>query len=131
MNATHYLSSPLSLSALLRPLLWGAALLFFLFAGRSMWQSFLAPKWSDREWIECGVPGLGLLRKWRRKLARLRFRLPQTAKQGTPEFVSNPTPPVAPAAPLKKLPQPTLPIFGATSGESKERFVWEEHHGIE
>lgn len=138
MNATPHLSSPLSLSALvlltLTPLLWGAALVFFLLAGRSMWQSWSARKRWDRERNEWGASWPNLSQQWRMKMGTIRFRLPEFAKRRKQTIAPKPTPPApstASAKPLKKAIQPVLPFFEAPSGEPKEAFVWNETEEID
>jgi|SRR5271156_2009359 len=116
------------------PLIGGAALLFFLLAGRSMWQSWSARKRWDRERNEWSTPRPSLPRRWRMKMGRIRFRLPEFAKRRTQTNAAKPTPPAqstASAAPLKKPIQPVLPLFEAPSGKPKEAFVWNETKGID
>ena len=138
MNATPHLSSHLLLSALilltLAPLLWGAALLFLLLAGRSMWQSWSARKRWDSERNEWGAPRPSLSQRWRMKIGRIRFRLSEFAKRETQTIAPKRTPPApctALAEPLKKPIQPVLPLFEAPSGKPKEAFVWNETKEID
>ena len=138
MNATPHLSSSLSLAALvlltLTSLLWGAALLFFLLAGRSMWQSWSARKRWDRERNEWDAPRPSLSQRWRMKMGRIRFGLPEFAKRRTQTIAPKPTPPApstALAEPLKKPIHPVLPLFEAPSGKPKEVFVWNETKEID
>ena len=138
MNAAPHLTSPLSLSALvlltLTPLLWGAALLFFLLAGRSMWQSWLAPKRWDRERNEWGAPRPSFSQRWRMKMDRIRSRLPGFAKRRTQTVAPKttlPAPSAASAEALKRPIQPVLPLFEPASGKPKEAFVWNETKEIE
>jgi hypothetical protein len=143
MKATPHLSSPLSLSALvlltLTPLLWGAALFFFLLAGRSMWQNWSARKRSDRERNQWGAPQPSLPQRWRMKMGRIRFRVPQFAKRRTQTIDLKPTPPgpstastdTASTEPLKRPIQPVLPLFEVPSGKPKEKFVWNETKEID
>ena len=129
MNATPHLSSPRSLSALLTPLLWGAALLFFLLAGRSMWQNWSARRRWDRERNEWGTTRPTLSHRWRMKMGTIRFRLLEFAKRRTQTNAPAPTPPApstTSAEPSKKPIQPVLPLFEAPSGKPKEGFVWNE-----
>ncbi len=120
--------------SLLTPLLWGAAILFFLLAGRSMLQSWLERKQRDLEQIEWGAPPPSLLQQWRTKMRRIRFRLSGFAKLRMPAIAPKPTPPeqaATPSTPLKKPPQAALPIFGTPTGKSKEGYAWEKTMGIE
>jgi hypothetical protein len=119
---------------LLTPLLWGAAMFFFLLAGLSMLQSQFAYKRRDWDAIEWGRPPPSLVQRWRTKMGRIRFRLPGFAKQRMPEIAPRSTQPAlatAPANPLKKPTHPGFPLFGALNGKPKEGFVWEERKGIE
>ncbi|MFI5095671.1 MAG: hypothetical protein ACHQIK_19765 [Candidatus Acidiferrales bacterium] len=123
---------------LLTPLLWGAAMFFFLLAGRSMLQSRSSCKRWDMETIEWGRPRPSLLQRWRTKVGTNRVRLPGFAKQRMPEIAPKATPPApatAPTEPLKKPTQPMLAFFGSTigapNGKPKEGFAWEETKGIE
>lgn len=137
MNTTpHYFSSPLSSSALVlpTPLLWGAALLFFLLAGRSIWQSWSGSKRWDKERNEWGAPRPSLSQRWRLKMGRIRFRVPQFAKRRAQTIASKPTPPAPSTAStelLKKPIQPVLPLFEAPGGKPKEAFVWNETKEID
>jgi hypothetical protein len=119
---------------LLTPLLWGAAMFFFLLAGWNMLQSRSPYKRWDMETIEWGQPPPSLLQRWRTKMGRIRFRLPGFAKQRMPEVAPKPTPPApttAAADPLKKRTQPVLVLFGTPNGKPKEGFAWEETKEIE
>jgi hypothetical protein len=119
---------------LLTPLLWGAAMFFFLLAGWSMLQSRFAYKRRDRDAIEWGRPPPSLLQRWSTKMGRIQFRLRRFAKRRMPEIAPKLTPSApanAPADPLKKPTQPALALFGAPNGEPKEGFAWEETKGIE
>jgi hypothetical protein len=138
MSATPYLSSPLSLSALvlltLTPLLWGAALLFFLLAGRSVWQSWSARRQRDRERNEWGSPRPSLFQKLGMKIGRIRLRLSEFAKRRTQTIAQKPmlpAPSTASAEPLKKPIQPVLPLFEAPRGKAKEAFVWNKTKEID
>jgi hypothetical protein len=138
MNTTSYLCGALSLSALvlltLTPLLWGAVLLFFVLAGRSMWQSWSARKRWDSERNEWGAPRPSLSQRWRMKMGRIRFRVPQFAKRRAQTITSKPTPPApstGSAEPSKKPIQPGLPLFEAPSDKPKEAFVWNETKEID
>jgi hypothetical protein len=124
--------------SLLTPLLWGAAMLFFLLAGRIMLQSWLEHRQRDMEQIEWGAPPPRLLQRWRTKMSRIRLRLSGFAKQRIPEIVPKPKPPVPAtpiAEPVKKPPQAALPLFGSTIGapsdKPKDGFVWEQTKEIE
>jgi hypothetical protein len=119
---------------LLTPLLWGAAMFFFLLA----WWSRLQSRSPDNRWdieaIEWGEPRPSLLQRWRTKMRRIQFRLPGFAKQRMPDIAPKPTPSApanAPADPLKKPTQPVLALFRPPNGEPKEGFAWEETKGIE
>jgi hypothetical protein len=129
---------------LLTPLLWGAAMFFFLLAGWSMLPSRSPYEPWDMERIEWGRPPPSLLQRWRTrtrartKMGRIRWRLPGLAKQKMPEIRPKATPPApatAPPDPPKKPNQPVLALFGsaigAPNGKPKEGFRWEETKGIE
>jgi hypothetical protein len=123
---------------LLTPLLWAAAMFFFLLAGWSVLSNRSANKRLDIETIEWGAPSPTLLQRWRTKLGRVRFRLPGFAEQKMPKTMPKPTPAVPAIAvtePLKKPTQPLLAIFGPKIGtpndKPKKRFIWEETKGIE
>jgi hypothetical protein len=123
---------------LLTLLLCGAAILFFLLAGLSLLQSWLPNKRRDLEAIEWGPPRPSLIQRWRKKMGRIRFRLPRFSQRQMPEIAPEPAPSVpanAPADPLKKPTQPMLALFGPTSGapetKPKEAFAWEKTKGIE
>lgn len=127
---------------LLTPLLWGAAMFFFLLAGWSMLPSRPQYEPWDMERFDWGRPPPSLLQRWRTrtrtKLGRIRWRLPGFSKQRMPEIAPTPTPPVpdtAPPDPPKKPNQPLLALFGsamgAPDGKPKEGFRWEETKGIE
>lgn len=138
MSATPHLSTSLSLSALvlltLTLLLWGAALLFFLLAGLSMWQSWSARKRWGRERNEWGAPRPSLSQRWSMKMGRIRFRLPEFAKRRTQTIAPKPTlpaPSTASAEPSKKPIQPVLPLFEPPSGKPKEAFVWNKTKEID
>jgi hypothetical protein len=120
--------------SLLAPLLWGAAVFFFLLAGRSMLRSRFSSKRWDMETIEWGRPQPSSLQRWRVKVRKLRFRLPRFAKREMPEIAAKtkpPAPATAPADPLKKPTPPMLALFGTPNGEPKDGFAWEETKGIE
>jgi hypothetical protein len=129
---------------LLTPLLWGAAMFFFLLAGWSMRQRRSPYEPWDMERIEWGRPPPSLLQRWRTrirtktKMGRIRWRLPGLAKQKMPEIRPKATPPApatTPPDPPKKANQPVLALFGsaidAPNGKPKEGFRWEETKGIE
>lgn len=119
---------------LLTPLLWGAAMFFFVLAGWSVLQSRTLNKRWDMEMIEWGEPPPSLIQRWWAKMGRVRFRLPEFWKQRRPEIALKPPPPepaTAPAELLKKPRQPVLPLFGTPNGRQKEGFAWDEHNGIE
>ena len=119
---------------LLTPLLWGAAMFFFVLGGRSMLQHRSTYKRYDAETIEWGEPPPSLLQRLTTKMGRIRFRPPGFAKQKMTEIAAKVTPPApatAPADPLKKPTQPVLALFGAPKGKPKEGFAWEETKEIE
>lgn len=119
---------------LLTPLLWGAAMFFGVLAGWSMSQSRFPDNRWDIDAIEWGEPPPSLLQRWRTKMSRIRFRLPEFEKRRMPEIAPKPTPPApatATADPLKKPTQPVLALFGPPHGEPNEGFAWDEHNGIE
>jgi hypothetical protein len=127
----------------LTPLLWVAAMFLFLLAVRSVLQNRSPPKRRDRETIEWGPPLPSLIQRWRKKMGRIRFRLPRFSRRQMPEIAPKPAPSVpanAPADPLKKPTQPMLALFGSTvtgsttgAPETKPKgaFAWEETKGIE
>ena len=138
MNVTPHLSSHLSLSALilltLTPLLWGAALVFFLLAVRSMWQSWSARKRWDRERNEWGATRPSLSQRQSINMGRIRFRLPEFAKRRTQTIAPKLTPPdpsTASAEPLKEALQPVLPLFEAPNGKPKDAYAWNETQEID
>ena len=147
MKTYHFLSSSLSVSALvllilsgdiwrmlLTPLLWVAAMLFFLLAGRSMLQSWSMRKQWNNERIEWGAPPPSLSQRWRVKMGRIRFRLLESAKRRTQAIAPKPMPPApstASAQPLKKPSHQMLSLFNVPNSEAKERFAWDEHDSIE
>ena len=123
---------------LLTPLLWGAAMFFFLLAGWSMLPSRPQYEPWDMERFDWGRPPPSLLQRWRTKMGRIRFRLPRFSQRQMPAIAPEPAPSVpanAPADPLKKPAQPMLALFGSTIGVSetkpKEAFPWEKTKGIE
>ena len=127
----------------LTPLLWVAAMFFFLLAVRSVLQNRSSRKWRDRETIEWGRPRPSLIQRWRLKMGRIRFRLPRFPRRRVSEIASKPAssvPANAPADPLKKPTQPMLALFGSTVNgptigapetEPKEAFAWEKTKGID
>ena len=128
---------------LLTPLLWVAAMFLLLLAVRSVLQNRSSCKGRDRETIEWGPPRPSLIRRWRTKMGRIRFRLPGSSQRQMPEIAPKPAPSVlanAPADPLKKPTQPMLALFGSTVNGStigapetrpKEPFAWEETKAID
>jgi hypothetical protein len=127
---------------LLTPLLWGAAMFFFLLAGWSMLPSRSPYEPWDMEAIEWGRPPPSLLQRWRTRtrttMGRIRWRRPGLAKQKMAEVRPKATPPApatAPPDPPKKPNQPVLALFGsamgAPNGKPKEGFRWEKTKGIE
>ena len=124
--------------SLLTPLLWVAAMLLLLLAVRSVLKNRSPRKWRDSETIEWGRPRPSLIQRWRKKMGRIRFRLPRFSQRQVREIAPQPAPSVpanAPADPLKKPPQPMFALFGSTIGapetKPKEAFVWEKTKGIE
>ena len=129
--------------SLVTPLLWVAALLLLLLAVRSVLQNRSSRKGWDREMIEWGRARPSLIQRWRKKMGRIRFRLPRLSQRQMPEIASRPAPSVpanAPADPLKKPTQPMLALFGSSINGStigapetkpKEAFAWEKTKGIE
>jgi hypothetical protein len=129
---------------LLTPLLWGAAMFFFLLAGWSMLPSRPQYEPWDMERFDWGRPPPSLLQRWwtkirtRAKIGRIRLRLPGLEKQRMAETRPKATPrapAAAPPNPPKKPNQPLLALFGsamgAPDGKPKEGFRWEETKGIE
>jgi hypothetical protein len=119
-------------------LLWVGAMFFLLLAVRSGLQNRSSSKRRDVESIEWGRPHPGLIQRWRKKMGRIRFRLPRFSQRQMPEIPPEPAPSVpanAPADPLKKPTQPMLALFGPTIGapetKPKEAFAWEKTKGIE
>jgi len=124
--------------SLLTPLLWVAAIFLSLLAVRSVLQNWSSRKWSDRETIEWDRPRPSLIQRWRTKMDRIRFRLPNFSQRQMPDIAPKPAPSLpanALADPLKKPTQPMLALFGSTSGapetKPKEAFAWEKTKGIE
>jgi hypothetical protein len=124
--------------SLLTPLLWVAAMFLLLLAVRSVLQNRSSRKGQGRETIEWGPPRPNLIQRWRKKMGRIRFRLPRFSQRQMPEIAPKPAPSVpanAPADPLKKPTQPMLALFGPTSGapetKPKVAFAWEKTKGIE
>ncbi|MGO9402179.1 MAG: hypothetical protein ACLPVW_01770 [Terriglobales bacterium] len=123
---------------LLTPLLWGAAMFFFLLAGGSILRSLNAYDQWDLERIEWGEPPTSWPQRWRKKVGRMRFSLPGFAMRKIPEIARTPTPQAQAsihAESLKKPIQPVLPIFGATidaaTDRPKEHFASKETKRIE
>ncbi len=119
---------------LLTPLLWGAAMFFSLLAGGGILRGLNAYDEWDLERIKWGEPPTSWPQRWRKKIGKMRFSLPEFWKQRRPEIALKPPPPepaTAPAEPLKTPRQPVLPLFGAPNGRQKEGFAWDEHNGIE
>jgi len=115
-------------------LIWGAALLFLLLAGRSMLQSWSERRQWDRERIEWGRPPSSLSQRWRMKVGRIRFKLLEFAKRRTQTIAPKPTPPApstASAEPPRKPTQPVLPLFEAPNGKPKEAYAWNETKEID
>ena len=123
---------------LLTPLLWGAAMFFFLLAGGSILRSLNAYDQWDLERIEWGEPPTSWPQRWRKKIGRTRFGLPGFASRRTAGVApkpASPSPVSAPAESLKKPIQPVLPLFGSTivaaDDRPKERFASKEAKRIE
>ena len=123
---------------LLTPLLWGAAMFFFLLAGESTLRSLNAYDQWDLERIEWGEPPTSWPQRWRKKIGRTRFVLPGFARRKIPEIVRKATPQTQAsihAESSKKPIQPVLPLFGSTiaadDDRPKERFASKEAKRIE
>ena len=123
---------------LLTPLLWGAAMFFFLLAGGSILRSLNAYDQWDLERIEWGEPPTSWPQRWRKKIGRTRFGLPGFASRKIPEIARKATPQTQAsihAESLKKPIQPVLPLFGSTiaadDDRPKERFASKEAKRIE
>jgi hypothetical protein len=129
--------------SLLTPLLWVAAMFLLLLAVRSVLQNRSSREEWGREAIEWGGPRPTLIQRWRKKIGRIRFRLPRFSQRKMPEIAPKPAPSVpanAPADPPKKPTQLMLALFGSTVNGStsgapetkpKEAFAWEKTKGIE
>ncbi len=129
--------------SLLTPLLWVAAMFLLLLVARSVLQSRSPRKWRDSETIEWGPPRPNLIQRWRAKMVRIRFRLPESSQRQLLEIAPKPTPSVlanAPSDPPKKPTQPMLGLFGSTVNGStigapetklEDAFAWEKTKGIE
>jgi hypothetical protein len=123
---------------LLTPLLWGAAMFFFLLAGGSVLRSLNAYDEWDLERIEWGEPPTRWPQRWRRKIGRTRFDLPGFARRKIPEIARKATPQTQASfhsESSKKPIQPMFPFFGSTiaadDDRPKERFVSTETRRIE
>jgi len=123
---------------LLTPLLWGAAMFFFLLAMGSILRGLNAYDEWDLESIEWGEPPTSWPQRWRKKIGTMRFSLPGFARRKIPEIARKATPQTQAsihAESLKKPIQPVLPIFGsaiaAADDSPKERFASKETKRIE
>jgi hypothetical protein len=123
---------------LLTPLLWGAAMFFFLLAMGSILRGLNAYDEWDLERIEWGEPPTSWPQRWRKKIGRTRFGLPGFARRKIPEIARKATPQTQAsihAESLKKPIQPVLPLFGSTIAAAddrpKERFASKETKRIE
>jgi len=123
---------------LLTPLLWGAAMFFFLLAGGSVLRSLNAYDEWDLERIEWGEPPTRWPQRWRKKIGRTRFGLPGFARRKIPEIARKATPQTQASIhseSSKKPIQPMFPFFGSTiaadDDRPKERFVSTETRRIE
>jgi len=123
---------------LLTPLLWGAAMFFFLLAMGSILRGLNAYDEWDLERIEWGEPPTSWPQRWRKKIGTMRFSLPGFARRKIPEIARKATPQTQAsihAESLKKPIQPVLPIFGsaiaAADDSPKERFASKETKRIE
>jgi hypothetical protein len=123
---------------LLTPLLWGAAMFFFLLAMGSILRSLNAYDQWDLERIEWGEPPTSWPQRWRKKIGRTRFVLPGFARRKIPVIARRATPQTQAsihAESLKKPIQPVLPLFGSTIAAAedrpKERFTSKETKRIE
>jgi hypothetical protein len=123
---------------LLTPLLWGAAMFFFLLAGGSVLRSLNAYDQWDLERIEWGEPPTSWPQRWRKKIGRTRFDLLGFARRKIPEIAPKATPQTQAgihSESSKKPIQPMLPFFGSTiaadDDRRKERFTSTETKRIE
>jgi hypothetical protein len=123
---------------LLTPLLWGAAMFFFLLAVGSILRSLNAYDEWDLERIKWGERPTSWPQRWRKKIGGTRFSLPGFASRKIPEIARKATPQtqVSIHAELSKKPiQPVLPFFGSTiaadDDRPKERFASKETKRIE
>ena len=123
---------------LLTPLLWGAAMFFFLLAGGSILRSLNAYDQWDLERIEWGEHPTSWPQRWRKKIGRTRFGLPGFASRNIPEIGRKATlqtqAGIHSESSKKPIP-PVLPFFGSTIAAAddrpKERFASKETKRIE
>jgi hypothetical protein len=109
---------------LLTPLLWGAAMFFFLLAGGSILRSLNAYDQWDLERIEWGEPPTSWPQRWRKNIGRTRFGLQGFARRKIPEIARKAMPQTQAsihAESSKKPIQPVLPLFGLTIAADDER----------
>jgi hypothetical protein len=123
---------------LLTPLLWGAAMFFFLLAGGSILRSLNAYDQWDLERIKWGEPPTSWPQRWRKKICGMRFSLPGLARWKISEIVrkAKPQTQVSIHSESSKKPiQPVLPFFGSTvaadDDRPKERVASKEMKRIE
>jgi hypothetical protein len=123
---------------LLTPLLWGAAMFFFLLGMGSILRGLNAYDESDLERIKWGERPTSWPQRWRKKIGRTRFGLPGFAKRKIPEIAPKATPQTQASIHTessKKPIQPVLPFFGSTiataNDRPKERFASKETKRIE
>src|ERR1035437_10193051 len=123
---------------LLTPLLWGAAMFFFLLAMGSILRSLNAYDQWDFERIEWGETPTSWPQRWRKKIGRMPFSLPGFARRKMTEIARKATSQTQASihadSPKKSI-QPVLPIFGSTisaaNDRPKERFASKETKRIE
>jgi len=122
---------------LLIPLLIGTAMLCFLSAGSSLMLDRIG-RGRRRQWraepFDWRGPSPSLSERWRQKIARMRFRLPNHIAAKMPKIPPTATQPM-PAAlalePPEKPTQPAVPLFDAPSSKRKDGFLWDETKGID
>jgi hypothetical protein len=123
---------------LLTPLLWGAAMFFFLLAGGGVLRSLNAYDEWDLERIKWGERPTSWPQRWRKKIGGTRFGLPGFASRKIPEIAPKATPQTQASIhseSSKKWIQPVLPFFGSTIAAAddrrKEQFASKETKRIE
>jgi hypothetical protein len=126
------------LRLLVTPLLWGAAMFFFLLAMGSILRGLNAYDEWDLERMRWGERPTSWTQRWRKKIGGTRFSLSGFARRKIPEIVRKATPQTQASthseSPEKPI-QPVLPIFGSTiaaaSDRPQERFASKETKRIE